>query len=125
MRRSHFTRMSLLLPWAWAVEPAPVPPGAVIRGLDIACWEDLPVWRGRRSFLLLSAAAGCHRLRLDAALSADAWRGAIQTALRPSSEAFLVEVAGAGSQMIEATYVKRGGRIELEGLKEPAEGGAP
>lgn len=126
LRRSHFTRLEKLLPWAWVVDSAPVPPGAVIRGLDIVCWEDLPLWRGRRDFLLLADDTVRDGLRLDAALSAKAWREAIEKAARTSpGGAVLVEVAKTGDPVIEASYEERDGRTVLRALRELGGGGSP
>lgn len=125
LRRSHFTRLEKLLPWAWVVDPAPVPPGAVIRGLDIICWEDLPLWRGRRDFLLLADDIVRGGLRLDAALSAKAWLEAIEKAAGTSPGAVLVEAAKTGDPVIEASYEERDGRTVLRALRELGGGGSP
>lgn len=42
LRAARYERLKRVLPKVWAKDPAPLPPGAVIAGLDIASWEDLP-----------------------------------------------------------------------------------
>jgi hypothetical protein len=89
--------------------------------LDLVSWEDLPVWRGQRDFLLLADEVPRGGLRLDAALPPNAWRDAIRMALCTRSEACLVEVTESGNEIVEATYLERDGRIELGGLRQLAD----
>jgi hypothetical protein len=39
LRASHFDHLRLLIPPAWLLDPAPLPPGAVIAGLGIPDWS--------------------------------------------------------------------------------------
>ena len=121
LRRSHYARLAQLLPWAWIVDPVPVPPGAVIRDLDLVRWEDLPLWRGRRDFLLLADGFARDGLRLDAALHPEAWREAIEMATSTSPRAILVELAKAGDPVIDATYEEREGKIVLRTLGDDSQ----
>ena len=41
LRRSRMSRLLLLLPDAWLLDPTPLPPGAVIPRLEIAAWSEL------------------------------------------------------------------------------------
>lgn len=46
LRQQHFAALRILVPQAWLLDPAPVPPGAVIQGLDAVSWELAPQLRG-------------------------------------------------------------------------------
>ena len=63
MRASRLRRLQAVLPKAWALDPTIVPPGAVIAGLGITNWEQLPskVTQGRR----FQALAVNHGTRCD------------------------------------------------------------
>lgn len=47
MRLQHFLALRALVPKAWVLDDAMVPPGAVIHDLDLVSWEQLPL--GRRT----------------------------------------------------------------------------
>lgn len=57
LRLRHFTALRAMIPAAWMLDAAVVPPGAVIHGLGITTWEqlgeardrELAVWCGRES----------------------------------------------------------------------------
>ena len=42
LRASHYTHLLQMIPPAWCMDPAPLPPGTVIAGLDIISWAELP-----------------------------------------------------------------------------------
>ncbi|MEN3943708.1 hypothetical protein WJU23_20580 [Prosthecobacter sp. SYSU 5D2] len=42
LRASHYTHLLQMIPPAWCMDPAPLPPGTVIAGLDITSWAELP-----------------------------------------------------------------------------------
>jgi hypothetical protein len=46
LRASHFEHLLHLLPPAWVMDTTPLPPGAVIPGLEIASWPELIRLRG-------------------------------------------------------------------------------
>ncbi|MCX6848689.1 MAG: hypothetical protein NTY98_07190 [Verrucomicrobia bacterium] len=47
LRQQHFMALRSLVPQAWLMDPAQVPPGAVIQGLDAVSWEQTPQLRGQ------------------------------------------------------------------------------
>ncbi|WP_395732205.1 hypothetical protein [Prosthecobacter sp.] len=47
LRLQHFVALRTLVPQAWLMDSAQVPPGAVIQGLDAVSWERLPQLRGQ------------------------------------------------------------------------------
>lgn len=42
LRASHYAHLLRMIPQAWCMDPAPLPPGTVIAGLGITAWEELP-----------------------------------------------------------------------------------
>jgi hypothetical protein len=47
LRQQHFVALRSLVPQAWLMDSAQVPPGAVIQGLDAVSWEQAPQLRGQ------------------------------------------------------------------------------
>ncbi len=76
LRSQRFAWMSKALPRVWAVDPTPLKPGAVIAGLGIAAWEDLPrLLEQGRGFFVMDWAEGGGR-QVDAAM----WPGILTEA---------------------------------------------
>lgn len=48
LRLQHFVALRSLVPQAWLMDPAQVPPGAVIQGLDTVSWERTPQLWGQQ-----------------------------------------------------------------------------
>lgn len=48
LRQQHFVALRSLVPQAWLMDPAQVPPGAVIQGLDTVSWERTPQLWGQQ-----------------------------------------------------------------------------
>lgn len=42
LRASHYAHLLQMIPQAWCMDPAPLPPGSVIAGLNIPNWDELP-----------------------------------------------------------------------------------
>ena len=47
LRSQHFEALRTLVPQAWLLDPAKIPPGAVIQGLDTISWDMTEQKRGR------------------------------------------------------------------------------
>ncbi len=63
LRQRHFAALKAIVPPAWLLDAAAVPPGAVIHGLGIAAWDQLERVRGhdwemRDSILISRPPAG-------------------------------------------------------------------
>jgi hypothetical protein len=43
LRLNHFEALRAVVPKAWVLDDAMVPPGAVIHGLDLVSWDQLPL----------------------------------------------------------------------------------
>lgn len=48
LRQQHFVALRNLVPQAWLMDSAQVPPGAVIQGLNTVSWDQTPQWRGQQ-----------------------------------------------------------------------------
>lgn len=46
LRQQHFVALRTLVPQAWLLDSAQVPPGAVIQGLGTVSWDRIPQMRG-------------------------------------------------------------------------------
>lgn len=69
LRQAHFDALRAHVPRAWFWNDTPVPSGAVIAGLGIAAWHDLPRKHDLRSFGVVNA-AGVVRAATEADLAA-------------------------------------------------------
>lgn len=63
LRRRRFARLSSVLPQAWPIETADLPPGAVIAGTSMADWTKLT--EARRQMLEEKALAGGQRVMIE------------------------------------------------------------
>lgn len=68
LRRQHFEALQSLVPKAWFLDGAEIPPGAVIQGLDAVSWQH-PQLRGGQEWKL-QGPGGLIRQDLQAALAA-------------------------------------------------------
>ncbi len=53
LRQSHFEQLQRLVPYAWCVDPTPVPAGAVIADLNLPDWQS--VAKSGRKFTVVTA----------------------------------------------------------------------
>lgn len=119
LRRSTVDSLLGLLPDAWVLDPAALPPGAVIPRLEITAWADLPRLRNSgRAFAIVAADGAGEAVPLDEALPAEAWTAAIRWALDqfPAAPRVLVERDGharpvPGTQIV-GFYEKKADRTE-------------
>ncbi|MEY4484167.1 MAG: hypothetical protein RL693_1619, partial [Verrucomicrobiota bacterium] len=79
LRRNHLESLMERVPHAWMLDPAPLPPGAVIPGLELASWQKLTP---KNNFTIASTASA-HTLReLNSTLSSREWKNIIEEALQ-------------------------------------------
>lgn len=104
IRGSHLRHLWQVAPQAWLLDPTPVPPGAVISGLDIPSWEALPGLG--RTFHLQSDAGSP---------PAPATWEEILAAL-PAGQSVLAAPCPAARQWMMARYERVQGRVELAEL---------
>jgi hypothetical protein len=108
LRASHFDHLMRLLPASWLMDPAPLPPGCVIPGLEIATWADLVTLRDHgRSFKIHSAQSASTLSDLQ---SMSEW----QTMIRSPHPAVLVEQRRSKAWVL-ARYEQNAGKIHLAG----------
>lgn len=68
LRRNHFELLVSLVPDAWVLDPAPLPPGAVIPRLELANWDGLEAKENRYLLGEATATAGTFEPYTKAAL---------------------------------------------------------
>lgn len=82
LRASHLDSLRGLIPAAWCLEPAPLPPGAVIAGLGLPGWEALTDLRAQgRSFILDPADGGQPLALLHPGVPVEVWQETLAQAL--------------------------------------------
>ncbi len=106
MRSNHFNTLLTVMPDAWVLDPAPIPPGAVIPRLEIPDWNQLEALASKgRSFAL----SGAWQTRTPTTLTE-----ALQS--YPDQVNVLMEVSPATSAgLIFALYEKTEKRTDLLG----------
>ena len=73
LRASHYAHLLQMIPPAWCMDPAPLPPGSVIAGLGISSWAELPrLEASGRSFLRHTVGENQVVLSTSSAI-ADSW----------------------------------------------------
>lgn len=120
MRSNLLESLDAALPVACLLDPTPLPPGAVIGGLELASWEGIDALRASgRSFVIEAPArAGVTLARGDTALD---WGAALRLALGayPQAASVITETTGlAGGRDFTAVYQKKAGRVDLHSIIE-------
>lgn len=115
LRRQHLIRLRGLLPRAWLLDPTPVPPGAVIPGLEVADWAEF----------IRNAPEEDPSYSLTSAWGEGSWQPAsgtslstrVEEALREPTDrrAILTKQAQAARGYVFALYRKEKGRTEYVG----------
>lgn len=106
LRRSAWEQLVALLPDAWLLDRAPLPPGAVIPRLEITDWNEPPSTMGDEQNFGVQRADGEWITADDAA-----------TAAARDSSSVLVELfLETAGRKFGAIYVKQGARVDLVGV---------
>lgn len=106
LRASHLEHLRRMIPQAWFLDSAPLPPGSVIAGLGIPRWTALPGLGG--SFLLHHA-----RQALTAQLPAREWLAALEQALAAGEEILVTQPPSNDGQILARyTQDEDGTRLE-------------
>src|SRR5271170_3908174 len=81
-----------LIPYSWVLDPAPLPPHAVIPELGIQSWQEMERFSQKQRELVLKISGfsplawGSRGVYVGSDLSADEWAGQVRTALAEFSE---------------------------------------
>jgi hypothetical protein len=115
LRRNHLESLKKVLPDAWILDPTPVPPGAVIRGLEISEWSELKRQQVVKKFTLLNDKN--KQFIMDNTQISEDWFAAVHDALATFSEcpSLLIE-RPFGTQVFRAEYMANQGRVVLKSL---------
>lgn len=112
IRGSHLDHLRQITSRAWFMDPAPLPPGSVIAGLDIAAWPNLMRLKGQGRQWTLH---GTPTVLNDSLPDAE-WQSAISQAV-DSGNTLLVEQPQ-GSATLLARYQQNEDGIHLDGVWE-------
>ena len=113
LRRAHLEKVIAMSPEAWVMDPSPVPPGAVLAGLDWPSWEMFPRVRGTgRAFEIVSPE---QRDGLDDGVGPDEWAASVAGALE-RGHSVLLERHPADAWWL-GEWTAADGRIELDRLR--------
>ncbi|WP_235203634.1 hypothetical protein [Sulfuriroseicoccus oceanibius] len=86
MRRGHWRELSRVIPYGWMVDPAPLPPQAVLPRLDAASWDEVAGFSQRERELVLKisgfdeSAWGSRGVTIGHDVSGNEWKAALKEA---------------------------------------------
>lgn len=114
LRHSHLETLLDRLPHAWMLDPAPLPPGAVIPKLELASWEELTP---DRSFTIGNITSDGGSILLDPSVSAQQWNNSIHQALQSfgNHPQVLTEMAIGSEAILLGIYQHQHQRVDLIG----------
>ncbi len=124
LRRDHFDSLLEVMPDAWLLDPAPLPPGAVVPRLEVPSWKVLAERH---------ASPGTASSATLAVVKAESWDGPAADPEDAASRDFsreltaaldvfqtdphvLVKLPQATAEVIISFYEKRGARVDHRGL---------
>jgi hypothetical protein len=119
LRRDHFETLLQVLPDAWLLDPAPLPPGAVIPRLELAHWEGLlHLLRAGQRFAITTPESWSEALALTSPDAQGVSSSALQAALSDSATRprVLVQLPAAPDAWLIAVYEKKGNRVDARGF---------
>ncbi len=114
LRHSHVETLLDRVPSAWMLDPAPIPPGAVIPKLEIGSWSELTP---NRSFIIQDIAAVRDPILLEPTVSPQQWHSSINQALQSFGHQpqALSETATGTEAILLGIYQRQNQRVDLMG----------
>lgn len=83
----HFLQLQKVIPYTWLVDPAPLPPTAVLPGLEVHDWAEVAAFSQKERALILKISGfselawGGHGVHVAADLPQGEWRAVLESAL--------------------------------------------
>src|SRR5690606_7333057 len=83
----HFLKLQEVIPYTWLVDPAPLPPHAVLPGLEVHSWEEVMAFSQKERELILKISGfselawGSRGVFMAADLPQPEWRRVLGEAL--------------------------------------------
>jgi hypothetical protein len=109
----HFLKLQKSIPFTWILDPAPLPPHAVIPHLEVNRWADVAEFSQKQRDLILKISGfselawGSRSVELGSDLSQHDWRAALQHALAVFPEhPYLLQRFHKG-RLVEQPYYER------------------
>lgn len=129
LRRSTVGNLMDILPKAWLLDQASLPPGSVIPGLELASWSGLPSLRDtQRHFIISSVTGEKSPVTMDASMSEDQWRQTLNAAIQAaaSNPKILLELtpSSSDSKLLFSYYRKTAARVDWLGAVALTNNGA-
>lgn len=114
LRRSHVETLLDRVPHAWMLDPAPLPPGAVIPKLELASWQQL---MPQDTFTIQSIVPDHDSAVLDSSFPADERQNRIEQALQSfnTNPQVLLESLTNHEAIFLGIYQRQNQRIDLIG----------
>src|SRR5439155_12455621 len=88
LRENHFLKLQEVIPYSWIIDPAPLPPHAVLPRLEIHDWRELGAFSQKERALILKMSGfselawGSRAVFLGQDMAHAEWQAAIERALR-------------------------------------------
>ncbi len=129
LRRSTMENLLEILPKAWLLDQASLPPGAVIPGLELASWSSLTSLRNtQRRFVISSVNGEKPPVTLDDSMPEDQWRQTLNAAIQAaaSNPKILLELtpSSSDSKLLLSYYRKTAARVDWLGAVALTNNGA-
>ncbi|CAN5744743.1 hypothetical protein BH11VER1_BH11VER1_41200 [soil metagenome] len=114
LRLSHVESLLERVPPAWILDPAPLPPGAVIPKLQLASWEQI---KPESHFTIQGASTDQHSIILDPTVPEQQWHNSIHQALQSFEQhpQVLSESLTSPEAILLGIYQRRNQRVDLIG----------
>jgi hypothetical protein len=83
----HFLKLQECIPYTWMVDPAPLPPHAVLPGLEVQSWDEVAEFSQKQRELILKISGfselgwGSRGVHVASDLPQSEWKAALQNAL--------------------------------------------
>lgn len=119
LRGSHLARIRELLPFAWVVDPSPLPPQAALPKLEVNSWQEVAEFSQKERQLVLKisgfheTAWGSRGVHIGHDLSKQEWGAQLEHALEEFSQQPWMMQEFRESQVIEHPVFGDDGKVEM------------
>ncbi|MEY4300740.1 MAG: hypothetical protein RIR25_1976 [Verrucomicrobiota bacterium] len=117
----HFLELQKVIPRTWLMDPQPLPPTAVIPGLEIQSWEELKKFSQRERELVVKISGfselawGSRSVRVGQDMSQEDWTRAIDTALGDWTTRPWILQKFHHARVVEMDYAEGGSMVRTKG----------
>jgi hypothetical protein len=115
----HFLELQKVIPYTWLADPTPLPPHAVLPGLEVNDWEEVAAFSQKQRELILKISGfselgwGSRGVRMAADLPQQEWRTVLKNALAEyESHPYLLQRFHKG-RLVSQPYVDASGQSRV------------